>query len=327
MSSESDKVPLYRAAIIGAGRIGCGFDAPDSANILTHAHAISSSPCLELTAIVDSDSAKSAQAAKWGTRFFSDMDEMQASIKPDIVVIATPDKTHADLLMRLAQMSVRLVICEKPVVTTRAEEAQIREQVAGRLPVIVNFSRRFDSTVQHVRADLLAGKYGKVLSASGIYTKGISHNGPHMIDLARYLFGEMTAAHASVSVPDFPEGAASIGGVLAFERCPQFHLIAADARDYAIFELDILTQMKRLRFTDEGQALITHDVIDDPLYAGFRILSPALTQETRLSSALSNLYSHAVNVLDDKEESDPSLEDALKTQEACRIVAESLKTL
>ncbi len=314
---------IYKTAIIGAGRIGSGFDTPDSPRVLTHAHAIAENPRLELVAIVDTDPAKEAEATKWGTRYFADFEEMFAAMKPDIIVVATPDTTHADLLVRANGLGARLVICEKPVVTSTAEQARV---AAVTVPVIVNFSRRFDATMIQVCADLLAEKYGKVLSASGTYTKGIFHNGSHMIDLARYLFGEMTSAHGAFSVADFPEGEASIGGVLAFDRCPQFHLIAADARDYAIFELDILTEKRRLRFIDEGQMLVAQDVVADPLYAGFRILGEEVRTPTGLSRALEGLMDHAVAVLDGTAQAQPSLEDALKTHAACAVIVESLKS-
>jgi predicted dehydrogenase len=317
---------IYKVAIVGAGRIGCGFDTPESSHVLTHAHAICNDPRLELAAIVDSDAGKKSEAEKWGTQFFTDIETMWTAVKPDIVVIATPDATHAALLEQIAGRSPRLIICEKPVATNESEAAELRKGNAGHVPIIVNFSRRFDTTVQEIGSDIAAGKFGKVLSASGTYTKGIFHNGSHMLDLARYLFGEMTSTHAYASVPDFPEGESTIGAMLSFERCPQFHLVAADARAYAIFELDILTEKARIRFVDEGSRLITQDVIDDPLYAGFRILGEERIQETGLSHALAQLMTRAVAVLDGAAKPQPSLDDALKTHAACAAIVETLKS-
>lgn len=312
------KKPVYKVAIIGAGRIGCSFDSPDSKNILTHAHAFSKNPRTELVAIVDTDTERGKkEARRWHTIFFSDVDEMFDKANPDIVVVATPDKTHAELLIRCANMRPRLIVCEKPVVVTSGDEARVRKNVLGYVPVIVNFSRRFDPVVQKICVELAAGKYGKVISAGGIYTKGIFHNGSHMIDLMRFLFGEMQSCTAHFKVEDWGDGDPTVGGVAVFERCPQFCLLTGNARKFAVFDLDILTEKKRIRFTDEGQLISIQSVIPDPVYKGFRVLSKPVVHKTMLLSALSELSKHAVSVLDGKEKPQSTLDNALKTHEAC----------
>lgn len=320
MSSET-----YNAVIIGPGRIGCGFDTPDSPHVLTHAHAISLCPRLKLAAIVGIEPSQKSVAETWKTEFFDDAEAMYAQIKPDLVVIATPNETHAGLLLQAIARSPRAIICEKPVVSTSEEASRVRAADSDAVSVIVNFSRRFDSVVARVRDELLRGDYGKVLCASSIYYKGIMHNGSHMIDLARYLFGEMTGAKAYSSVDDFPEGLPSISAFLSFERCKQFALVAADARDYALFELDIVAQKKRIRFIDGGSTLVESDIIDDPLYAGFRIPGEPRVSETGIAHSLEALMDHAVAVMDGAEPSRSSLAEGLSTNAACLAIVESLK--
>ena len=315
----------YSVAIIGAGRIGCGFDTPDAAHILTHAHAIQKNSHLVLSGIVDTNvDTGTREATKWGVPFFANIDALYASLSSDIVVIATPDHTHATLLQQIVARKPRLVVCEKPIGVGPEDVANITALDTS-VPVIVNFSRRFDTVALELAAELARGTYGAVISAHATYVRGVRHNGSHLFDLARLFFGEMTDAAAHGSVEDFTPEDPTIGGFAAFERCPRFYIAPGDGRSASIFELDILTEKKRIRFVDEGAQVIVQEVIDDPLYAGFRILGPEDRRPTLLSQSLPNLYAHAIEVLQGAGTVRSSLESAKKTHEACERFADSLK--
>jgi predicted dehydrogenase len=316
----------YRAVIIGAGRIGAGFDTPRSALVLTHAHALKTHPRTDLVGITDLDSTKGKkEARKWNTKFFSSVDIMLRDVEPDIVVIATPDDTHADMLMHVSAAKPRLIICEKPVATKRKDIERLRNMEKGSSTTIINFSRRFDPIVEGIAKKLESGSYGKILSASGIYTKGLFHNGSHIIDLARCFLGELKGASMIFHVDDCPNGESTIGGVATFTRCPQFYLMNGDARAYAAFEFEIFAETRHLRFAQEGLTLIERKVVPDPVYKGYRILGKATTRKCKLRSALPNLVAHAVEVLDGKRDPLSSLEEGIRTQEACLQLHDSFK--
>ncbi len=316
---------IYRVAIIGAGRIGSSSDSPDSSEFLTHAHAIADDPRTELVALVDADTSRAeAEAKKWGTKAFTDIDTIWAGVMPDIVIIATPDETHADMLEKVLAKAPKLIVLEKPAVVNDAEAARLRT-LHTEIPIIVNFRRRFDPVVVRLAEELHNGAYGRIISASGIYCRGILHNGSHMLDLARYLFGDLLTASGQTSVDDFPEGLPTVGGMATFEHCPELHLICGDGRQYALFELDILTEKKRFHFTDEGFLLTTQDVVPDPTFPGLNMLGPSRAQDTGLKNALPALYVHAAAVLDGNEHARSTLLEALDTHDACMQFAAGIK--
>jgi predicted dehydrogenase len=310
---------IYTAAIIGAGRIAAGFDAPGIEHVLTHAHAIANEPRLKLVAITDTDAEKgNKEAARWNTSYSADVAEMMREHAPDLVVIATPDDTHADVLLEVLACAPKLIILEKPVVKDQADASRIEDAVAvAGIPILVNFRRRFDPSVVALADELAQGTHGRVLSARGLYSKGVVHTGSHLLDLARFLFGEFHSGTASGSVQDW-EGEPSVSGFATFERCSQFSLTAGDERAYSVFELEILTEKRRFRFRDEGMTLETEEVIDDPLYPGYKILGPVRAEPTGLLRAMSELAAHAVRVLDGTETPRATLVDALRTDAACR---------
>ncbi|MDO8482063.1 MAG: Gfo/Idh/MocA family oxidoreductase [bacterium] len=320
------KTNIYSVAIVGAGRIAAGFDTPRSRAVLTHAHAVVNNKRLTLAGITDTNEARGKrEARKWKTDFYPTMEEMLERAKPDIVVIATPDKTHADILLQVLRSRPGIIVCEKPVASAPDDISKIRAAVKeSGIPVIVNFRRRFDPTVHGIQRDILHGHFGKVLSASVHYTKGLLHNGSHAIDLARYFFGEMTSSKAHFTVDDFPEGSPSVGGVAAFERCPQFYLIAGDERCFSLFEFEILLQKKRLRFVDDGFSLVSQNIVSDPVFKGYRVLGNETVRKTGLIRSMSLLMENAVAVLDGKEKPTSPLEEAIETERTCFRLKEGL---
>jgi predicted dehydrogenase len=317
----------YKAVIIGAGKIGSGYDTPKSKAVLTHAHALSNNPRIELVGITDTDSVRGkAEARKWKTVYWADMRTMLIEVNPDIIVIATPSETHKDLLREAFKVKPKVIIVEKPVVNKKSEMNSIRRagSKAG-VPVVVNFRRRFDGTVSEVRDGLIKGTYGRVLSASALYSKGILHNGSHLIDLARYFFGEMTSSKMSFAVEDFPSGEPSLGGVATFEHCPQFYFMAGDERSFYVFEMTILTEKYRIRFIHEGRTVTFEEVVRDRVYPEDFVLGPIKVRKTALANAMVRMVEHVVQVADGTESSRVSLEDALKTQESCYKLLASFK--
>ncbi len=316
-------VKAYKVAIIGAGRIAAGFDSPDSEHILTHARAFTKHPHTELIGFFDTDSAKAQkEAARWNTKSFGSQDELFAAT-PDIVVIASPDDTHSSILsacaeasagrQKAAMMGPKLIICEKPVVAT-SEETALIESIE--VPVIVNFRRRFDPVLVKLRESIQSGEFGRVISANFLYSKGLLHNGSHMIDLAHFLFGDVLSVKKISSIQDW-EGDASVSAFLTFEKCPQLFLTTGDERAYSICEYDILLEKRRFRFTDEGFTLTTEEVIPDPIFVGYKILGNSKSEKTGLIRSMELLAEHAVAVASGKETSRSSLSDALRTHQTC----------
>ncbi len=321
----STKPTTYKAVIIGAGRIASTFDSPSSKNVLTHARALTAHSRVKLVGMTDTNGVHGKkEAKKWRTNFYADRETMIHATTPDIVVIATPDKTHLSILLYLMKKNIPLIICEKPVVTNALDIARVkRVTTQSKSMVLVNFRRRFDPTIVKLRRDIITKKFGAVISANAIYSKGILHNGAHFIDLARYLFGEMRMSNMVFRVNDFPEGAPSVGGVATFDRCPQFYLMNGDERQFSLAEFEIVTAKRRFRLVDEGFKLVTEEVVPDPIFKGYHMLGNEKTVQTGLIHSMPGLVSNAVGVLDKKQTPQSSLHDALKTHETCFTLLKS----
>lgn len=308
-----------RVAIIGAGRIGAFFDKPGNRNILTHAHAYCSNPKTELAGFFDADYKKARKAAKiWSSQAFGSVGDLFESVRPDIVSICVPDEYHFSMLDEVAKYHPRLVICEKPATSNiRDTEAAVKLYQQKNIPVLVNYSRRFDSTVRCIKLEMDKNKYGKVICASAIYNKGILHNGSHSIDLARYFFGNVESARSLYKLNDFDSADATLAAFIKLKKCPQFYLMASDSRCHSIFEFDIICEKARIRFVDSGFSITKQSVIKSALYEGYKILSKSLMEKTGLNNSMMEMVNNATGHLESGEPLLCDIEDALKTQIVC----------
>ncbi|KKW21927.1 MAG: hypothetical protein A2W52_01005 [Candidatus Taylorbacteria bacterium RIFCSPHIGHO2_02_49_25] len=318
----------YKAVIIGAGRIASQFDSLESGEVLTHAHAFRKHPRVDLMGILDSNKNAARRAAKkWNCQTYDDLDTMMRKVQPDIVNVCTPDSSHFGVLLKIAHYKkTRIVICEKPITTNLADTKKIvRLYDTIGIPILVNYSRRFDAVVQKLRQSIRENKYGGIVCASGIYTKGIVHNGAHMIDLCRYLFGEVTSVVTTFSVPDFSHYDKSVSGCLEFKLCKQFHLMSGDERRYSIFEIDILFEKRRVRFIDFGFCVSIQKVTSDPRYAGYQCLGKPVIKSTSLDRAMVVLVDNAVLHLRRQSPLLCGIDDSLETQKICELLLHGKK--
>lgn len=319
LKQKTQKKDNYKAVIIGAGRIASTFDSKESKEVLTHAHAYFNHPKVDLLGFFDVDESAAKRAGdKWNCTGYNNLDIMLETTQPDIVSICTPDEVHYENLIKSLEYKPRIVICEKPITKSIKDTKKIIDLYKKNgVPILVNYSRRFDKTVQTLKKNLYNGKYGEIISASGIYTKGILHNGSHLIDLCCYLFGEYKSGSILHEINDYDDKDKTVAGFLSFKNCSQFHLMTGDEREYSIFELDIILEKARIRFVDFGFCISVQSVISDPLYEGYQCLNNAIEEKTHLKNSLNCLVNNALAHLENNEPLLCSLEDAFETQKIC----------
>lgn len=323
MNSNKEK---YKGVIIGAGAAAAGYDSPHSNEITTPAHALSVHPRTELVGFFDLDLEKTkAAAGKWCTRAFTDLTEMLVGVKPDIVCVCTPDATHAEVLKTVLKFKPKIVVTEKPLTTKLSDAIEIVGLYKDTgVPIMVNYRRRFDVAVQTIRHKIISGDYGQVLAASAFYGKGLLHGGSHMIDLGRFFFGEVLTATALARRIDYIPEDETISAFLTFAGCPVFCLLAADERQYSLFELDIVCAHSRIRLINEGLAVETQTIKSDStelLQQGYKVLGQPIQTLTGLTTSAFGLIDNAVGYLSTGAEIIVSGEDAAKTQSVCADLA------
>ncbi|TDD35898.1 Gfo/Idh/MocA family protein [Saccharopolyspora elongata] len=198
-----------RVGLVGYGVGGAIFHAP-----LIAAH-----PSLRLDAVVTANPERQQQvrAEHPDTAVVDDMDELLAR-EPDLVVIASPNRTHVELATAALDAGLPVVV-DKPFTPTSVEGRQLIEHAAAKGQLLTVFqNRRWDNDMRTVRRLLDDGELGRVHRFESRFERwsptpkptwrdsggaedvaGVLYDlGSHLIDQALQLFGPVAAVYAEI---------------------------------------------------------------------------------------------------------------------------------
>jgi predicted dehydrogenase len=199
-----------RVALIGYGLAGQAFHAP----------IIATTPGLRLTAIVTGDSDRGARAKQEhpGATIFRHPDDLWRARVADVVVVASPNRTHVPLAMQALSSGLSVVV-DKPLAPTAAEaRSLIGEARRRRLHLTVFQNRRWDGDFLTVRKLVGEGTLGEIYQFESRFERwrptprpgwrelgspeeagGLLYDlGSHLIDQAIVLFGPVDKIHAEI---------------------------------------------------------------------------------------------------------------------------------
>jgi predicted dehydrogenase len=216
---------LLRVGVLGAGQIAQA----------AHFESCTKARNAELTAICDvADDLRERMAVAHGARLqFNDYDKMLANDEIDAVIIATADAFHVDASIRALEAG-KHVLCEKPLGLTVEEVEKLSATVkrTGK-KLQVGHMLRFDAGIQSAK-DFITNEMGDLVALKAWYCDSTHRypmtdaiqptiiasknakkptanpkadlrryymlaHGCHLIDLARYLAGDITSVRARLS--------------------------------------------------------------------------------------------------------------------------------
>jgi len=234
-----------RVALVGYGLGGSVFHAP----------FIAAEPRLDLAAIVTGDPRRQerARARHPGAEVLGGVDLLLDRLREvDLVVISTPNATHAPLATEVLERG-RPVVVDKPVAPTVAEVLSLRRLATSTGLCVVPFhNRRWDGDFRTVTDLLEGGELGEVHRvesrferwqprgparpapdwkedpAPGAGTGILQDLGTHLVDQAVVLFGPPRQVYAELAVRR--PGARVVDDMfvaLAYDPGPRVHLWAS----------------------------------------------------------------------------------------------------
>jgi len=212
-------------ATIRVGLVGFGY-----ASQTFHAPLINSTPGLSIGAVSSRDPARVHAALGPDTAVCADAAALVVRDDIDLVVIASPNATHADLARR-ALAAGKHVVVDKPFTLDAREAAALAAMAAPEQLLSVFHNRRWDSSTLSAAAMLASGRLGTLRHAAlhfdrfrplprerwredGSAGGGIWLDlGPHLIDEALQYFGPPLAIQADITA--LRPGARADDGFLA----------------------------------------------------------------------------------------------------------------
>ncbi len=152
---------------IRIGLIGCGFMGRTHSNAFAQAPKFFKLPYRPVLKLACARNAERAQtfAANWGYEGFeTDWRSVVHSPEIDLVDIATPNDTHAEIALEAARAG-KMVMCEKPLGrTVKESESMVQAVEEAKVPNMVWYNYRRAPAVVLAKNLIDAGKLGKNLS-------------------------------------------------------------------------------------------------------------------------------------------------------------------
>jgi predicted dehydrogenase len=200
----------FRVALIGYGLAGSAFHAP----------FIATNPDLSLAAVVTSDEARREQARRLhaDVELLDSPDELWRRAGDfDLVVVATPARTHVPLATAAVEAGLPVVV-EKPFAPRAAEARTLVETACERDVLLTVFQNRrwdgdfltvrslvehgelgaitrFESSFERWRPEVKPGSYAEEDPGAG----GVLFDlGSHLIDQALQLFGQVRSVYGEI---------------------------------------------------------------------------------------------------------------------------------
>ena len=230
---------VSRAVVVGCGRAGSGWDEWDESGAppRTHAGCYQRSELTELVGLCDVNPMRAIDAGqRRGVEPWTEVDEMLAEARPDIVSVCTPPEEHLPVVYAAIEAGVRVVLCEKPLAHTVEDAREIARLAEGSDTVVaVMHHRRWMGGL-----DLVRSLFDHVVDVATIeYCGGALNNGTHAIDLVR-----------AVADCGYQE--------LSFRGTDRFRVVLEDSRYRAEFYDD----GRRLRVADSYDGAVVEVATD-----------------------------------------------------------------
>lgn len=206
---------------------------------ISHVAAYSMNRRTLITAVCDVDRRRLEGISKKYDikKAYTDYRKMLANETLDIISICTPTVLHAEICTVAANSGVKAIFCEKPIAISLQEaEGMIDVCRKKNVRLIVNHSRRWDTSYNAVRNILEKGVIGEVDLITAFSTVGLLNGGSHLFDLLRYYFGDVESVTGSI----IADGSTDPGGrgSIKFKKGP-FCFIDSSFRKYVLFGASI----------------------------------------------------------------------------------------
>ena len=227
-------------------------------------------------------------------------------LPPRLAAVAPPPETHLEVVQRLAERGVRVIVCEKPLAPDARRGARIAGLCGRGVTVLTNHERRYSADYRWVRDRVADRRHGELLSMAGRVYMGsapvldmLLEDGTHLVDAVRFLHPvrlELERALLSgACLQDAPERERQTLQVLARQDRVPVYLEVGAGREYAVFELELAFRKGMVRV---GNGLL-EEWASGPsrFYSGFNSLRRTGVRRPRVTGYFRTMLADAVRCL------------------------------
>lgn len=186
---------FFSCVIIGLGNIGLNYDIQKNHNqyIQTHSRAFFLNSGFDLQGGVDIKSkARNTFTKNYNVKSYNTIEEALNEIKPDLVVLSVPTSSQLKVIKEILKfLTPKAILCEKPMGVNLQEGMKILDICKkNNVNLYVNYIRRCLPESKKIKRQIDKRIIKVPIKSIVWYSKGISHNGSHFINLMEYWFGK-----------------------------------------------------------------------------------------------------------------------------------------
>lgn len=193
----------FKAAIVGVGQAGTAGGSPTRGAFRighVHAKAYRRSTNFELVSAADVNAENLAyfQGQFDGVAGYPSLEALLAEQTPDIVSLCTYVGLHLKMIQTCIEAGVRVILCEKPFVSSPRELAVLRDLVAkSGVEILVPHFRRYIPAFKDASRLYSSGRVGERLMVTAAIGDGwdLSEWGSHWLDMFRFFHEDAMPEH------------------------------------------------------------------------------------------------------------------------------------
>jgi predicted dehydrogenase len=201
----------WKTVLVGFGQIAAGLaEDPVHARAYpyaTHAQALRDHPAFDWVAVVDPVvAAREMASTLWGIgETAASVQALASAQQIEVAVIATPPTGRLAILDALPRL--KAVLVEKPLADSMENaEAFLAYCQSRNIAVLVCLPRHYDMSLRQLARGGLTDAVGMPMAVFATYGNGLANNGMHLLDMIRFLLGEISSVQATAGATSFVEG-------------------------------------------------------------------------------------------------------------------------
>lgn len=286
----------WSVGIIGAGRMAQGFDAPGAGPVRTLAHAVERSSSFTLGGFFDTDAGRARAAEeRWSCRPSPRDRAAWFRAGWDAIFIATPDERHGEDLADALTARPRAILVEKPPALDADRGRELLDEAARlRVPVLVDYPRRWHTAVADVAGLVAAGSLGGPCQAILAYTGAARHSAIHGIDL---LHGWLGAGWRVIGRSD--RGA---GAMVRLERNGaelEIVFVRVRTETYYLWEVHLYFDRGKIELSQSPERLTVFGAGTHPAYRTHTVLAQRNVYEMETEPLLERTLAELASLIAD----------------------------
>ena len=245
--------------------MGYDLDTVDQNTVLSHAKALALSSKFELCCAVDpNEERRNTFQSKYKAPAYSSLDEALQGHKVDLAVVAVPTESHSGEIQHLLRVGKpKAILCEKPIAYTLEESrALVSECAKSNVSLHVNYMRRSEPGALEVKRRINQGTIAGPIKGVAWYTKGILHNGSHLINLCELWLGRATSFSIISKGASLGEYDATPDVSIHFKVGSVLFLANQEGK-YSHHAIELLASNGYLRYDRSGHTINWTPIVDE----------------------------------------------------------------